>query len=156
MIEERGTKPFLKILDSFGGWPVVKGFSWMSMSWNWIKSIQNSRSNGYSTDYILDFSVDIDAKNSKRRIICIDQASTGLSREFLIKGMDDTIVQAYYSYMVDMAVLFGAERNNAEKEMRESLNLEFALANVIFNFLNASLVFLEFYLTDIFATRGKT
>ena len=133
LIEERGIKPFQKILDTFGGWPVVRGFSWIGLNWNWIKSIQNSRAHGYSIDYIFDFSVDVDVKNSTRRIIFIDQATTGLSREFLIKGMDDTIVQAYYSYMVDMAVLFGADKSNAEREMRESLNFEFALANVIFH-----------------------
>lgn len=37
---------------------------------------------------------------------------------------------AYHSYQVDMAVLYGADRARAEKEMRDVLNLEFALANV--------------------------
>jgi hypothetical protein len=54
----------------------------------------------------------------------------GLSREYLIKGIDNPIVKAYHSYQVDMAVLYGAERSRAEKEMREVLDLEFALANV--------------------------
>jgi hypothetical protein len=48
----------------------------------------------------------------------------------LIKGIDNPIVKAYHSYQVDMAVLYGAERSRAEKEMREVLDLEFALANV--------------------------
>lgn len=102
------------------------------MNWNLIKSIQHSRANGYSTSNIFEFSVDIDIKNSTKRVIFIDQALTGLSREYLINGMNNTIVQAYFSYMVDMAVLFGANRNNAEKEMRESLDFEIALANVSF------------------------
>jgi neprilysin len=32
--------------------------------------------------------------------------------------------------MVDMAVLFGAERERAEKDMMDSLNFEMTLANV--------------------------
>lgn len=32
--------------------------------------------------------------------------------------------------MVDMAVLFGADRSRAEKELKESVNFEMALANV--------------------------
>lgn len=54
----------------------------------------------------------------------------GLSREYLIKGIDNPIVAAYHSYQVDMAVLYGADRNRAEIEMRNVLNFEFALANV--------------------------
>jgi hypothetical protein len=54
----------------------------------------------------------------------------GLSREYLVKGFENPIVQAYHAYQVDMAVLYGADRTRAEKEMREVLDLEFALANV--------------------------
>lgn len=60
----------------------------------------------------------------------IDQAALGLSREYLIKGIENPIVEAYHSYQVDMAVLYGADRKRAEKEMREVLEFEFALANV--------------------------
>lgn len=60
----------------------------------------------------------------------IDQAALGLSREYLIKGMENPIVKAYHSYQVDMAVLYGADRSRAEKEMKEVLEFEFALANV--------------------------
>jgi neprilysin len=48
----------------------------------------------------------------------------------LVKGMTDKVVSAYYSYMVDLAVLFGADRSKAETELKESLNFEMALANV--------------------------
>lgn len=60
----------------------------------------------------------------------IDQASLGLNREYLVKGLDEKIVGAYFRYMVDIAVLFGAERERATKELRNSLDFEMALANV--------------------------
>lgn len=60
----------------------------------------------------------------------IDQAALGLSREYLIKGIENPIVKAYHAYQVDMAVLYGADRERAEKEMRDVLDFEFALANV--------------------------
>lgn len=60
----------------------------------------------------------------------LDQASLGLRREFLIKGLDDKIVKAYYDYMVDIAVLFGADRDRATRELKESLDFEIKLANV--------------------------
>lgn len=63
-------------------------------------------------------------------ILQLDQASLSLSREYLVKGLDEKLVQAYYSYMVDMAVLFGADKLEAEKELKEALFFEIKLANV--------------------------
>lgn len=60
----------------------------------------------------------------------MDQAHLGLRREYLIKGVDDKITNAYYEYMVDIAVLFGADKKRATKELMESLQFEISLANV--------------------------
>lgn len=60
----------------------------------------------------------------------IDQSALGLSREYLTKGLNDKIVKAYYEYMVDIAVIYGAERSRAKRELLDSLNFEIALANV--------------------------
>lgn len=70
MIEERGTQPLLTIQESFGGWPVVKGNQWDERSWSWQDSTNKFCKKGYSPDYIFDFSVGTDWKNSTRR--CID------------------------------------------------------------------------------------
>ena len=58
------------------------------------------REHGYSTDYLIDFSVVTDSKNSSWRVIDIDQASLGMSREYLINGIDDDDVTSYFNYMV--------------------------------------------------------
>lgn len=54
----------------------------------------------------------------------------GLSRELLIKGQSDEHVYAYYEYMVELAVIYGAEWSRAKREMLQSLEFEIALANV--------------------------
>lgn len=64
----------------------------------------------------------------------IDQTSLELSREFLIKGIEEKFVKAYYEFMVDNAVLFGADKEQAEKEFLDVLDLEIKLANVCWNF----------------------
>lgn len=68
----------------------------------------------------------------------LDQSALGLSREYLVKGKEDKIVKAYYEYMVDLAVIYGAERPRAEKELNDSLNFEIALANVSYYRLDRS------------------
>lgn len=52
--------------------------------------------------------------------------------EFLAKGIQDTNVKAYYDFMVDVAVIFGANRSAAEHELLDSLNFEIELAKVFY------------------------
>lgn len=75
LIEERGLKPLLDIHESLGGWPLIKGDAWDEKSWSWQKSVKDFRKLGYSTDYILDFSVGTDLKNSTRRIVDVSAIS---------------------------------------------------------------------------------
>jgi predicted metalloendopeptidase len=86
-------------------------------------------SEGFDNDHLIDFSLGPDDKNSSWRIIELDQAELGLSREYLIKGFEDKDVQHYYKYMVDTAVLFGADPEAAKKEMKEALLFEIELAH---------------------------
>ncbi|XP_055373967.1 neprilysin-2 [Condylostylus longicornis] len=130
LIEERGIKPIQQIAESIGGWPVVLGEKWNADSWTWQETTKKFRRLGYSVDYIIDFSVGIDLKNSTSRIIDLDQPSLGLSREYLIKGFGDPLVDAYYKYMIDIAVIFGADREKATEELKESIEFEMALANI--------------------------
>lgn len=60
----------------------------------------------------------------------MDQSALALSREYLIKGFNETLVTAYYEYMVDIAVLFGANKDEAKSQLLASLEFEIALANV--------------------------
>jgi hypothetical protein len=60
----------------------------------------------------------------------IDQASLGLSREYLIQGRAHPFVQAYQNYQIDLAVLMGAPRERAITEMNAVLDFEFRLAEV--------------------------
>lgn len=130
LIESRGLEPLQTVLKDLGGWPAVEGDAWDEASFDWRRSVYRFRRAGYSVDYFIDFSVATDARNSTYRSINLDQASLGLSREFLVKGPSDKLVDAYYQYQVDLAVLLGADRARAERELRQSLDFEIALANI--------------------------
>lgn len=54
----------------------------------------------------------------------------GLSREYLIKGMEDKDVKAYLDYQVGLATLLGADKESALKQQREALEFEIKLATV--------------------------
>ncbi|KAB7497836.1 Membrane metallo-endopeptidase-like 1 [Armadillidium nasatum] len=63
-------------------------------------------------------------------LLFLDQPALGMSREYLIKGNNDSDVKAYLKYSVDVAVLLGAPKERAEKEMFDVLQLQMDIANV--------------------------
>jgi hypothetical protein len=74
--------------------------------------------------------IDTDDKNNSYRVIKLDQSSLGLSREYLIKGFEDKDVQSYYQYMIDSAVLLGADETKAKSQLKDALMFEISLANL--------------------------
>ncbi|KAG4067966.1 hypothetical protein HA402_010652 [Bradysia odoriphaga] len=130
LIDEQGVTPVRDVIDRMGGWPVLETNWDATNQWTWQRSVELSREFGYSVSNFMSISVSTDNKNSSRRIIRIDQASLGLNREYLILNMTDPFVQAYHSYQVDLAVLFGANHDLAVVEMREALDFEIELAQI--------------------------
>lgn len=56
----------------------------------------------------------------------------GLSRDMLLRGFQDNIIKAYHRYMVNVAVLLGANKTQAENDFAKVLLFEMFLANVSF------------------------
>ena len=96
-IEELGLEPIKNILDQLGGWPVLLGpnKTWDGENYIWYEQVYKFRQRGYSVDYLIDFSVTTDLKNSSWRILDLDQPSLGMSREYLSKGFEDEDVQVF-------------------------------------------------------------
>lgn len=70
LIEELDAKPIADIAKKLGGWPVIEGESWdADNSWSWQETVKKFRKMGFSMDYIIDFSISVDLKNSTTRII---------------------------------------------------------------------------------------
>ncbi|TRY72219.1 hypothetical protein TCAL_03874 [Tigriopus californicus] len=128
-LEEIGLKPILDVLKTFGGWPAVLGDAWDESKFNWQEMLVTFRKHGYSTDYLFDFSIATDIKNSTWRTIYFDQGLLGMSREYLIKGLADEDVRHYYNYMQKVAVLLGADPVRAASDLKDSLTFEIKLAN---------------------------
>lgn len=61
----------------------------------------------------------------------IDQPNFGLSQKFLLHDLEDANVKAYYEFMVDSAVVFGANKTVADVELLDSLRFEMELAKVL-------------------------
>ncbi|XP_062124663.1 neprilysin-2-like isoform X3 [Drosophila sulfurigaster albostrigata] len=131
LIETLGATPIAKIAKSLGGWPLIEGEKWNAdNTWTWQEQVKKFRKAGFSMDYIIDFSIGVDLQNSTKRLMDLDQSALALSREYLVKGFNETLVSAYYDYMVDISVLFGAKKEEAKEQLLQSLEFEIALANI--------------------------
>lgn len=69
IIEQRGIKPLADMLESFGGWPLVKGDVWSNETFNWLEMIKKFRKIGLDTSIIFSFAVTTDLKNSSARVL---------------------------------------------------------------------------------------
>jgi len=119
------------LISQLGGWPVLQGAKWQQGdNWNWWTLSMKASELGYGTDRMISIGVGTDSADSTLRRLEVDQPSLGLSREYLIKGFEDKDVQAYYRYMVDIAVFLGAEQQVAEYQMKKALELELKLAEI--------------------------
>ena len=129
-IEKNSVNDLKELVGKLGGWPVVEGDKWMGENFKWHELSIKASEEGLSSDRMISIGIATDSKDSERRILEIDQPGLGLSREYLIKGIDDKDVQAYYSYMVQTAVFMGADEEVAKVEMKEALELELKLAEL--------------------------
>ena len=59
-----------KILNELGGWPLLMT-DWNNATFNWTQFIYNINSLDYSTSFFMWFGIDIDSRNSSRRMLSV-------------------------------------------------------------------------------------
>jgi predicted metalloendopeptidase len=129
-----GAKPLLKKFDELGGWPLLK-VNWNEKVFAWRKLHDEIFANGFTTNYLINAYLEADQRDPTRYIVILSPPSTDnhmLSDfyEDLKLGLESDEVQAYHSYMVDYAVVLGANREMATVVMLEVLSFEIELCKV--------------------------
>ncbi|XP_033212282.1 neprilysin-2-like [Belonocnema kinseyi] len=128
-IENNGLDTVLGNLKEMGGWPLLEGL-WKEENFDWKEATYDMQRLGYNTYHLFSFNVVTDFSNSTRNVLNIDQPLLLIDRASLSNGFKDNYIKAYYNYMVDVAVSFGADKAIAEKELKETLEFEMLLANI--------------------------
>ncbi|XP_043279302.1 neprilysin-2-like [Venturia canescens] len=104
------------------GWPLLQMKSW------------NERKFGYGGAFSSLFAMSrtLDLENNTELITNIDESAPPLDRHYLREGFSNEIVQAYYQYMVDIAVGLGCNKTVAKIDFNETLSLEIELYQKVF------------------------
>lgn len=129
-IEKIGLSEILKTLKNLGGWPVLEGNQWDERAFNWTTIIKKFNEMGNQNSAMFSYTVNTDVKNVTTRILNLDEANLFIERENLLYGVKDEIVRAYYDFMVDIAIIFGADNQTAKRDMKDVLDLQIKLATV--------------------------
>ena len=128
-IKNSSEKELKAIIQSLGGWPVLDD-TWADDNFKWLEKSFDAWEKGFSFEGLIAVDVVTDQKDATKRILKIDQPDLGISREYLMEGKDAKSVKAYLNYMVDIAVLLGADGAQAEKDMAAVLDLELQVAEI--------------------------
>ena len=107
-MQEIGTEPAKNLLNQIGGWPVLEGDNWNDSNFTWYDQVYKMSAEGISKDYIVKLTIR-SGRNASARSLFFDQPSLGIQREFFMKGLNDTNVQSYFTFMKDAAILLGAD-----------------------------------------------
>ncbi|KAL7037420.1 hypothetical protein ACKWTF_009205 [Chironomus riparius] len=118
-IEQTGLEFVKKKMNLTQMWPVLSD-EWTEDLWN------NTEFHRYNVNFF----IDTDQKNTSRRTLYIGEGSIGLSRDMLLNGFQDKIVQKYHQFMVSVSVHFGANKTQAEKDFTDVILFEMRLANI--------------------------
>lgn len=89
LIESQGVTPVRNVIDSMGGWPVLETVWNGNNDWTWQRSVQLSRTFGFSVSNFMSFSVSTDNKNSSRRIIRVRKFVDKPKYSFKCSFMDE-------------------------------------------------------------------
>lgn len=75
IIVKRDNQQLIDILDSLGGWPVVKGSSWSSRDFDFVEFIGKIQKIGFDTDIIFGLTAVEDPRNTTNKIlqVCVIQ-----------------------------------------------------------------------------------
>ncbi|XP_058886757.1 phosphate-regulating neutral endopeptidase PHEX-like isoform X1 [Acipenser ruthenus] len=143
-IEIEDAKPLMKLLKYPSlRWPVLGNshgsqWAWEEHKFSLVQTLAQLRGQ-YSGSVLLRMYVSTDDQNSNQYIIKLDQAPLALSsrEDYLDNSTEaEAYRDALLKLMIDSAVLLGANSSEAETQMKEVLQLETRLAEILIPFEN--------------------
>ncbi|KAF5298318.1 hypothetical protein FQA39_LY11802 [Lamprigera yunnana] len=129
-IEENDIETLEKLIESFGGLPLLEGDSWKEDEFDWKKLMFKFREHGLPSDTFLGMTVNLNVENTTQHIVIIDQAELPINRLNLFESFNNSIVKSYYNYLVDVTEYMGANREVASRDLTDSFEFLFKIGKI--------------------------
>ncbi|RWS06231.1 Membrane metallo-endopeptidase-like 1, partial [Dinothrombium tinctorium] len=130
-IELLGKLPIEAVFDEIGGWPLLMGSNWTELTIGLTSFLVSLRKIGLRPDIFTEVEVQPLIVDGTYNSIYVNQASLVLGdRSYYLKGINDTIMQAYFNFMMEVAINLGANAEASKKEMLNVLEFEIELAKL--------------------------
>ncbi|XP_030430711.1 phosphate-regulating neutral endopeptidase PHEX [Gopherus evgoodei] len=138
-IEKVDAKPLVSILKhSLFRWPVLESNigpegQWSERKFSMLQTLATFRGQ-YSNSVFIRLYVAPDDKTSNKHILKLDQATLSLTaREDYLDNTTEakSYREAFLQFMIDIAVLLGANASRAESDMKSVLKLEIKIAEIM-------------------------
>ena len=134
--EKAGLTPLKGILDKIGGWPLVDQ-KWSFRNYNWMTAYTYLRGR-LGLNYMINMYIDVDSKQTSRRIIYLDRPTLGLGRSELQNPRESqesrSLVSAYKTYIRNSAQTISSQFDNniptsmLSKDVNDMIRFETRLA----------------------------
>lgn len=127
-IESDHEKPLTKMINSLGGWEVLRSFN--IYSWDSHRVLRELHAE-HGVDAFFAIDVTSDVRHPANNLIRVRPAGLGMpDKSYYHRLPDDPAVQAYQTFMKDSAQLFGASSPEAHKFSIDMFNFEKRLSEI--------------------------
>ncbi|RZB41499.1 endothelin-converting enzyme 2-like, partial [Asbolus verrucosus] len=124
-VEAEGLERMKQIFEQMGGWPTLVGNNWRENEFDWKDAVYKLRRMGINFEFFLILSVQRNKADPNRYILSLGDPSSYNSSE-----VTDEIKTRFLDYMVDVAVLMGAQEKRARVEQKEVMQFLLKLAQI--------------------------
>ncbi|XP_057327272.1 neprilysin-2-like [Microplitis mediator] len=115
-----------EVISKLGEWPVVEGSKWNN-DFNWVDFEEKVANLGAGVPYYLLSEVTLNERGKRSHL---DSPKFEFSYEDIKNHQNNSMINAYHKYMVDVAKLLGANETQAKIDLMESLKFELKLINI--------------------------
>ena len=138
------------MIHNLGGWPVTLT-DWGNPGGSGVKrsgppsleTLLATMKRNFTLGAMLEEWIGPDDRHSQNHVVQIDQMQLGLpSRDYFLHQESQKDLEAYHRYMTDVAVILGAEQQEAERQLWQVIEFEQQLANVRYHRYHLALLIL--------------
>lgn len=132
-MRKRGIAPLKEMINEIGGWPVVAGDLWDENAQAWEEVLYEAFKHGLFIKFPFSIvPIRLNSTNSThfREILAMTKPTLALTNKCYHQNGCNGTYDLYKNYLIEMAIMFGADEKTAQDQMAEVLEFEVLMSNV--------------------------